>query len=166
MRNRLSNLYHNVKCGVWNIFLWLPVIWKDRYWDYQFIYQILRHKLYLTEKKFRKAHFYVGQEKEADRMKMCINALDRLIEDRYVEHAFKKHDEKWGKAELNFKTKDDESLEYRQCIITHKNVKTEEDNKKERKDFKRAVDHEEMLKRQDLDLLFNTMRKHIRSWWE
>lgn len=165
MRNPFFRLYYNVKYGIWNIFLWLPVIWKDRYWDYQFIYQILRRKLYLTEKKFRKAHFYVGQEKDADKMKMCINALDRLIEDKYDEHAFKKHDEKWGKAELNFEPKDDSS-EFSKCLITHKNVKTEEDDKKERKDFKRAIDHEEMLKQQDLDLLFSTMRKHIRSWWE
>jgi hypothetical protein len=165
--NRLfRNFFRNIKCGVINIFLWLPVIWKDRYWDYTFIYHILRRKLYLTEKKFRNANFYVGQKKDADKMKICINALDRLIEDRYDEHAFKKHDEKWGKAEFNFEPKDDKTPEYKQCIITHKNVQSEEDDKKERKDFKRAVEHEDMLRQQDLDLLFNTMRKHIRGWWE
>ena len=32
--------------------------------------------------------------------------------------------------------------------------------------FKTAIDHEDYLKKQDIDLLFNLMKKHIQTWWD
>ena len=156
---------HDLKAGIRNLIVWFPVIWQDRWWDYYFFYRILRHKLFLMEKSFRKHGCSVTSPQEADNMKLCVLLLDRLLKDEYHEMTMKKHDEKWGEAELNCDPleKNPDLYELR---ITHKNVKTEKDQEEERKMFKNAIEHEEYLKGQDLDLLFKTMRKYIQGWWD
>ena len=50
--------------------------------------------------------------------------------------------------------------------IDRPNVKTEEDKEQERKEFRRASEHEAKLREQDLDMLFKNMRKYIQTWWD
>lgn len=150
--------------GFINLKIWFPIIWKDRNWDYSFIYILLRHKLHLTEHLIRNHGHHLYKDKDADNIKLCVNLLDRLIEDDYHKHAFKAHDKKWGEAD--FQWKDTKDAEFVEMLIKHENVKTPKDKEKEKEDFKRAINHEDHLKKQDLDMLFNTMRKHIQGWWD
>jgi hypothetical protein len=87
------------------------------------------------------------------------------MKDEYHENAFKRHDEKWGSAEFNWKDLEDNSNRS-ELIITHPNVKTEKDKIKEIKDFKLSSKKEQHLREQDLDLLFTLLRKHIQTWWD
>jgi len=162
---KIKDLPRNISQGIKSLWIWFPVIWKDRQWDNQYIYEVFRHKLHLTEQLIRHHGHHLYRIKDADQIKVCINLLDRLIKDEYHETAFKKHEEKWGAAELNFK----DSEEYPKmsvAAITHPNVKTDEDKVNERKEFKIASEHESRLREQDLDLLFKLMRKHIQGWWD
>ena len=43
----------NITQGFESLWKWLPVIWKDRQWDHQFIYEVIKHKLHLTEQLIR-----------------------------------------------------------------------------------------------------------------
>lgn len=156
---------YDFKRGIKNLVIWFPTIWGDRQWDHQYIYKIFRQKLYFTEQLIRYNGLHVYNIKDADNIKLCINLLDRLMKDEYYETAFKNHEKKWGEPKMNWidNNRSDECVELK---ITHINVKTEEDKKNERKDFKRCCNHETMLREQDLDLLFIKLRKHIQSWWD
>ena len=163
-RNTKDFFRYDVPAGVKNLIRWFPIIWQDRNWDQHFIYVILHKKLTLMEKGLRNGcHLYA--DKTADQVKICVLLLDRLIKDKYHENAFQRHEQKWGEAEFNFEDlkKDPELC---RLLITHPNVKTEEDEKQERKDFKNATDHTEEMIEQDLELLFKIMRKNIRGWWD
>jgi hypothetical protein len=116
------------------------------------------------QKSIRKYGHHLNANRDADNMKVCVNLLDRLINDIYYEQVFKKYDEKWG--EIIFTANDTDKPNLKGLVITHENIHTEEDRKKERKDFKRAWEHHDALKKQDLDLLFKMMRKHIETWWD
>ena len=165
MKEKIKDFFRNIRIGVPNLIIWFPIIWKDRDWDHQFIYQIFRHKLHLTEQFIRHHGIHINNIDDANKIKICVNLLDRLIEDEYHETAFKRHVEKWGPPDLNW----NDSKDYpKMCelSITHPNVKTDKDKKAERKDFSNSCKNESALREQDLDMLFKNMRKHIQTWWD
>jgi hypothetical protein len=158
MFQKILDFPRNVKYGVQNLVKWFPVIWTDRWWDLYFIYPILHKKLSMVEKATRKYGHHVHAERDADKIKVCVLLLKRIMDDGYFKNAFKRHNEKWGDSNVSF---EDSFIK-----ITYEKAKTEEDKKEERKDFKRAVEHEELLNQQDINYLFKMMSKHLRTWWD
>jgi hypothetical protein len=117
------------------------------------------------EKNIRKNGIHLRAEQDADKMKLCVNLLDRLIEDDYVHNALKYHDRKWGEGEFEFTPVDGKKHLTSLDIIRHK-VKTPKDKEQEQKEWRVCLDRSDNLQVQDLELLFKLMRKHIRSWWD
>lgn len=163
--DKVDTLWCDFKRGIKNLIIWFPAVWRDRQWDHQYIYMMMRAKLNFQEQYIRKYGIHINNIEDANKIKVCVNLLDRLIKDEYHETAFKNHEKKWGQMQLNFKdTKDYPDMQ--EAVITHPYVKTNEDKKNERKDFRRSCNHETDLREQDLDLLFKMMRKHIQGWWD
>jgi len=75
---------HNIKLGVKNLIVWLPVIYLDRWWDHYYLYRILRFKLNQMEKNFRTRGMSVCSERDAKKMRTCVLLLDRLTNDDYI----------------------------------------------------------------------------------
>lgn len=150
----LRNLGENVK----NLISWFPIIWVDREYDHYFLFQILRHKLKRMEKFYNGPYAWgMNAPKLAHEMKVCTILLDKIIEDEYNREGYDAHDEKWGK--LEFTTNDDGDL-----TITRGNRNFNEDI--EAKEYRAVYEKEEKLKEQDLEMLFKTIRKNIRKWWD
>jgi hypothetical protein len=162
---KIKDFPRNFICGIENLIKWFPVIWKDRQWDHTFIYRILRHKLHLTEQFIRHNGIHANNVKDADRMKICVLLLDRLINDIHFEMAFKAFHKKWGYSDWKFE-KDENNKGSSRLIFEYSTVKTKEDKMLHRKEFKRACDYEDFLKERDLEYLFSTMRKYIQGWWD
>ena len=156
---------YDIPYGIENLIKWFPVIWQNRDWDHYFIYTVLRHKLHLTEQHIRHHDIHTHAQRDAEQIKLCVLLLDRLIADNYHEMAFKKVDEKWGDLELS-STPCEDRPGLHAVHITRPNIITEEDEKQERKEFKRAIDHERYLKDQDKRMLFQMMEKYIEGWWD
>ena len=162
---KIEDWFRSLKQGSESLWMWFPIIWKDRQWDHQYIYVVFRHKLHLTEQLIRHHGHHVNNIADADKIKVCINLLDRLMKDEYHETAFKRHEEKWGPIQLNWKdSKDHPNM--CEAAITYPNVKTDKDKKLETKDFRNASKAEAALRQQDIDLLFEMMQKHIQTWWD
>lgn len=160
---KIRHLWYDIVHGVSNLTIWFSVIWKDRWWDHHFFFVILHKKLSLMEKNFLENGHHVGREKDAHEMKVCRLLLERLMKDDYSPMTV--HEKKWGEANFIWKECDDNS-EYYTLNIRHKKVKTEKDEIQQQKEFKRAIELEEYLKKQDIEYLFRIMKKHIRSWWD
>ena len=160
----IKDRIRNTKYGIRNLVTWFPIIWKDRWWDHYFIYPIIHKKLSMMEKHIREDGHHLFRERDADQIKVCVLLLKRIMDDEYMENAYKKHDEKWGDSEMTFVPT--ENPEFSEMKIDYENVVTDKDIKEERKDFKLAIEQEDMLKKQDTDLLFKLMARHIRSWWD
>ena len=86
---KIKTIYRNIKTGIKNLIIWLPIIWKDRWWDYTFLYEILRFKLILMEKKFRNYGIHKFADRDADNIKRCIMILNRILDDNYYENFIK-----------------------------------------------------------------------------
>ena len=160
---KIKDIPRNIKYGIENLIKWFPVIWQDRDWDHYYLYVILKRKLKHMEHLHIHYSHLMSAEQTAAQIKICVDLLDRLVKDEYDESAYKTYYEKWGKPKFNWIPVDNEcsSLE-----ITNEKVKTEEDKKQETKDFRRAGDHERNMRKQDIEYLFNHMRKHIEGWWD
>ena len=156
--------FRDLKQGIKNLIIWFPVIWKDRWWDHWFFYVLLHKKLSLMEENIRKYGIHVNAEQDADKIKICVNILKRLIDDKYHEIAHSNHKKKWGESKMNFIDTDDPELS--ELKITYDSVKTDKDKEQQRKDFRRACEKEQELREQDLDMLFTLLRKHIQTWWD
>jgi hypothetical protein len=154
----INSFIRNIKYGVHNLRYWLPVIWKDRNWDHQFIYDMLHHKMNSMEKSFRHGGF-IGHEKEADRIKVCVNLLDRLKKDEYGEMAYKDYYDKWGEPDFNVS---DKGI----CTFIYSKDPNDEDKNERDKDFRSKMHKKEYMMDQDLGMLFDIMKKRIRYWWD
>jgi len=116
------------------------------------------------EKLIRKHGCHINNEKDADSIKVCVLLLDRLIEDKYFENTMEPFYKKWGDPEMIFDELEDGSGH--SLNVNYPNVKSAKDEIQERKDFKRFCNREQILKQQDIDLLFDTMKKKIQTWWD
>jgi len=163
MIKKIRNFFGSIKDGIENLIIWFPVIWKDRDWDQFYLYIILRKKLINMEKYQRKYGISTVSEKTADEIKVCVNLLNRLINDDYMETVFRKHDEKWGEINIEFEPYTDNLSK---ALMTRENVLTEKNKEDEVKEFKRLCKHEDMLRKQDVEYLFHLMNRHIQGWWD
>jgi hypothetical protein len=121
------------------IFSYVPVLWYDRDWDQDYFFILMRHKLRRMEKALRHGH-HLNADSVANQVKTCHLLLDRIIE----------HDDKWGGLEM----------------LIDQSALAQEDQDKEHEESKRIAAHQELQMEQDLDLLFKTIRKHVRGWWD
>jgi len=149
---RLSSLWESIKTTI----AWLPVIWRDRDWDYAFFFILLQYKLKRMEKFFRERGHHVGSEKGARRMHVCYLLLGRLIDDMYGEMAFSVHDKRWGKLEIDW----DAPIKIWRAKVTP------EAAVQERNESQHCHLHEEYLRNQDLVYLFYLFKKHVFKWWD
>lgn len=82
----IEDKVRNTKYGIANLKYWFYIIWGDRWWDFSFIYLILRHKLKRMEKGFREQGITMNASKDAHNIKICILLLDRLIKNDYYNY--------------------------------------------------------------------------------
>ena len=150
----IKKLFHNIK----NIIRWLPIIWRDRDWDYGFIYEILYQKLKNMELFFRSDKVYAKDAlKFAHQIMVAKNLCKRLSEDNYLHNAMFWHDKKYPEP-IVFEFEPDEISGYKK-LLPDKNLKRSQS-------FKKCGEHSRYMKKQDLDYLFKYMRKHIQNWWD
>ena len=151
-----------------NVFRWLPTIWKDEDYDYNFINEILIKKLEHTRDFFLSDRTHIADaEKVAEEIQ---EAIDRLHMTRdswefYEEPAHDAIEKKWGKSKFNFiPTNDGTGSMYME--IEHENVKTPEDKEQYSKEFRAALEQARKEYLKDKKDAYKFIAKHIDGWWD
>lgn len=159
-----ENLNHrSLIKGFKNLWDWKGVVWNDQDFDHYFLFVVLKHKIDNMIQDFEKNEFYVGVDKDVKDMKICSLLLDRILKDEYHENVFRYHDQKWG--ELKLETKPCEKSGLTKLNIYREMAYTPYLEQKEREEHMRLIRQEEHLKRQDINMLFDKMKKYVRNWW-
>jgi len=168
MRFTIKGIYYfiiyDIPQGVRNIIRWFPIIWGDRDWDSHFIFRLLQKKLSNVENHMRYYAWGLSSEKDADKIRVCVLLLDRIIKNNYEEMVFKHHDKKWGELEISYGKTD--KTGYSTLDFNRINAKTIEEKEKEMGESIRLYEHRDMLLKQDVQYLFKLMNKHILGWWD
>ena len=157
---KIRNFYYNMINGISNIFKWWKVIWNDRNYDSGFVFKIMEFKFENMEKFFNSDNAWSKDAKrDAKRIMVAKNLCKRIVRDSdYLKNAIVKHHKKYGyDSKLEFKP-----VEGKPGFMEMINNSSEE----EKKSFSRACEHAECMKKQDIEFLFNYLKKHLRSWWD
>jgi hypothetical protein len=165
--------------GIKNLWYWLPVIWKDRNWDHQFIFDILSHKLKAQSKCIGGRGIHVSAERDAEIMMTCVRLIEKVSSEWYsmeymdyhkTKHWFEPADKEgystWESKQIgeNF---DDYFAKY---PLIYKRVLNGEgifklegtDDDKQRIAMNIAhINHDRARK-----LLFKIMEQEIERWWD
>lgn len=161
----MSDIWRSLKYGIINLIKWTPTIWKDRDWDHSYFHIIIHKKLSNMEKYLRKYGHHVDAEKDADNIKICLNLLNRILKNEYHEMVYKDHDKKWGESHFNW-TDLEHKPGYKELHITRDNAITEKEKEQEIKEYRALMLREGEMAKQDIDYLYDIIKKYILHWWD
>ena len=87
-----KELPYNVKHGVKNLIRWIPIIWKDRDYDHNFIYELIKVKLEFQGEYIKKKNRFVSSSREGERMLLVSRLIQREQDDFYSMEPFDYHE--------------------------------------------------------------------------
>lgn len=126
------------------ILAWLPILWRDRDWDYAFLLRIIEFKISRMRRHHLK-HSHAGKReihRITHHMRTCELLLKRLQNDEYLEA------EDYPRANRTI-----EDL-----------IRPWSDD--EIKIAKYAIKRAELRRRHEEELLFRILRRHYKTWWD
>jgi len=165
--------------GIENLWYWLPVIWKDRNWDHQFIFDILSHKLKVQAKHIGDRGMHVSAERDAEIMMACVRLIEKVQEEWYsmeymdyhkTKHWFEPISDKPGYSTWESKQIEENfddyfakyPLIYKRVLNGEGWLKIKDENDKDRIASNIAhINHDRARK-----LLFKIMEQNIERWWD
>lgn len=145
--------------AVCRVLAWIPVIWRDRDYDYVFIYKILRYKL----SRMEKACSIAIDKHTAEDLRLAQNLLKRLEEDNYAELEEKYHERRWGMLDIKFTETCNPHVNLGEFY--YEKAKSPEENAKANKEASDIGRRADKRRENDLDYLFFHMQKNIQRWW-
>jgi hypothetical protein len=102
--NRVLWPFKNFFCNIKRLFIWLPVIWKDREFDYQFLLNIMIFKLKQMEKYHMRSEILMSDDKKRilSGLRTSINLLEKTYDDTYAMEYLNEIERRFGKENLIF----------------------------------------------------------------
>ena len=155
---KLFKSIRNVFRGIKNIIRWLPVIYKDRDWDQGYIFELLYFKLKNMQEFFESDNTWSADTNKTAKQIMVAKSLcKRIVDNDYLERALTDYHLKYGKD----------------CVF-HSELSTTKGfhtlvwdwSEQQSKEFGVASEHSRYMELQDINYLFEFLRKHIRGWWD
>lgn len=67
----------------YNLYRWLPIIWKDQDWDDFYIFEVLKFKLKNQAKYIAYHDRHVSAKRDAEIMMTCVRLIDKVQEEFY-----------------------------------------------------------------------------------
>jgi hypothetical protein len=174
--------YHkDLYYGVRNLIKWFPVIWKDRDWDFSYIYKVLQFKLEQQAYGIGSRDIHVGASRNAEIMRMCarlcklqqegeyeMEYLDYLQQD--IEFVPTDETKKWYTMEST-QISDDLDEYFARYPRQYKRVMNGEitwygkpTDTSDRKEIAMVIANENQIRSRKL--LFKTLEKSIEGWWD
>jgi hypothetical protein len=152
---KMIRLFRRLKERINHILGWLPILWNDYHFDYCYIYNVLYYKLKMMDEDVN----CFMSEKGKRKFKVALHQLERLIEDDYHTKAIKNYKRILWKPRFAVRV---ENL----MGASDDDRKCHEKYEKTRRVLKYAIDHAEAMNQQDIDGVFDYLKKHIRTlWW-
>jgi len=160
LRTTIRNIPNNIKM----ICQWIPVLWNNWDWDYNFLLDIMKFKLQRMSNHMIKHNIILDAEKISNQMNECISCIERIQKGEYTVVEDEEHEKKWGKILYELipcDHKDCKQLDIYSALAREQ--RKEEEERQESADIRALA---EKRLEADYDLLFDTIRKNFRSWWD
>ena len=79
----------NILIGLKNIWKWRKVIYKDRNWDYWFVYEVLKTKLKFQAEYLHKHGMHESSSANAKQILECAELMCKVQNEYYIDEALK-----------------------------------------------------------------------------
>jgi len=169
--SKIRDLFYDIKAGVKSVLYWLPVIWKDRWYDWDFLMMILEHKLLQMGNMTRKKGCQEHSPEKAAQMLVCAELCKKIYTNEYRQEELKQHKEQWGDCVCPicgeficdcFRYSEDESY----WVNLYEKVKTRADDEMASAQMHMIIDMQESDMDTDIELLFYIMQTKLLEWWD
>jgi hypothetical protein len=147
----------NFPRNVAHVIRWLPILWRDRDWDWTYLMRIYEFKLRNMSKCFKKYGHHVNSDRDAKQVLIAAELCKRLYKDEYADWMWDEIHQLEG--EFVF-----EPTGHGTSRLTHPYSKISKEEAFRRGNI--AMKHEQMMRKQDIDLLFKLHRKYLHCWWD
>lgn len=159
MIRKLRDLYNSIR----RIIHWLPILWKDGWWDSCFLLQIMETKLRYDATRYKNMGNHVGAERKAKQMRTAASLCNRLYEQEYTTP--------WDKENIEAANAFFDYMETHTEVFGNKGLTAHtsrgyEEPKRLHDASRWAAKREDEMKQQDLDLLCKILQKHLFKWWD
>jgi hypothetical protein len=148
-----EDVYYNIKHGIISIFVYLPITWRMRDWDYYYILEMNKFQLKRLLEGIKN-----GGEVEKDRIikekdiEKCIKLIDNILKDEYLERVGYDH----KRVDIDFiPVKDTDILE---LVDIHPEKYTNEE-------MSGFLYKSNKLQKKELKQLFSIIEKNLLGWW-
>lgn len=157
----IKNYFRDIFTGMKNLYIWFPIIWKDRNFDQFYLYKILEFKIRNMGDEFlsERVRNFIDVEKEGNEMIKCADTLRKVMEDNYTQEYFADIDRIYGEA--HFITVNGGSA----MKLVRDNVKTREEEKLVDKLVLEADNKAEEAKMKDLSFVMDSIKNNSLKWW-
>ncbi|CAB4158663.1 hypothetical protein UFOVP699_24 [uncultured Caudovirales phage] len=168
--------------GIKNLWRWFPTIWKDRDWDDQFIFEIIRVKLENQAKHIGSRGLHTTAKRDAEIMRLVAKLIKLQQDDFYSMEYMDYHDTKYDFVPTDetkkwYEMQDtllserfDEyfakyPIQYKKVISCDINrFRRSEDPIENKKLIAMEIAHENHERCRTL--IFKIMNNHIERWWD
>ena len=174
--------YDDFKQGIKNLIKWFPIIWKDRNWDHDFIFSILKFKLTTQAESTLKNDIHTRAQYDAEKMRLCVRLIEKIqsgdYDTEYQSYEKSKYDSlsQMDKNKLSGREKlnmmfEIESSNYDLYFDLHKTtyrkvMKSDRFNREDCKQQSIALWMGHCNHERAKELLFKLLTTHIESWWQ
>lgn len=175
IKNKLSDIrifFRNIFDGIKNLIKWFPIIWKDRDWDYYFIYDVLKFKLKNTATYIGNRDYHTRAQRDSETMNLCVRLINMIQDDYYSLEYFDYYKDNSHyvpvEGEENtfcFKTniiKNNLQEYFDKYLSTYKKI----EDKSKLSDIEIALRMANFRHNKAKSLLFNLINTHIERWWD
>ena len=181
--NHDGKYYHKYfKQGIKNLWYWFPIIWKDKNWDQDYIYEVLKHKLKAQAKYISDNNRHTRAKQDARRIIICTKLIqscqDETYATEYINYFEDKHWFEPCEGWSGYSTWESETLYenfsdyFKKYPLVYKKVMKGEGpftlDGKDEDDLKKVIAMNIAHLNQDRarKLLFKIMEENIEKWWD
>ncbi len=154
--------------GLYNLYRWLPTVWRDRDYDDYFIFEILKVKLKNQAEHIKKSNNHTTASRDAQRMLLCVSLIDKIQNDFYSVESFE-----YCLSDIDSETQQIDD-NYDNYLNKHKSAVNRILKNKDLQIFKLTdCEYKKRLtmnlgyynEKRAQDLLFTILNREIRGWW-
>lgn len=159
---KFLNFFRNCFYGLKNLFFWMPIIWKDRNWDYIFLLEIIKFKLGSMQKDWH-CSYNENWEKEYETMGRMIYLLDEIIKDDFCEKEMEEHYKQYGYLQMKCKEE-----KYNGCSVAefgYSKPLSEEELKQANKENSKLYELEQERLSNAENEFFELFKNNYKKFW-
>lgn len=156
----LVSAFHNTM----RIIEWLPILWRDRDWDYAHILMILSYKLSRVRKCIASSGLAVSNKRVARQIAYAEFLIERILADNYCSEDLEQHQLKWGSYCRRKKWTNGQSIG--NAFHIRQNATTFQKWQQQISEERAIYQKQAQSKEKDWNRLFKHLRTYLEHWWD